>query len=126
MQLRCNSNVRFTFYSRKKTVLACDGLLSAAMFIFNGYCAILIWILSISLILISKTEAANINPKMLDSREHISINHSVNITRSHDGDIIIVKGKKSILLIESFLWFFLRFSFIIHKSHGNPCMNNLI
>lgn len=88
------------FRSRKKTVLACDGLLSAEMFIFNGYCAILVgWMLTTSFL----CYAANINPKMLDSRVHVSINHSVNITRNHDGDIIIVKGKlkKSDLLIES-------------------------
>lgn len=40
-------------------------------------------------------DSANINPKMLDAREHVSIKHSpVNITRSHDGDIIMIKGKK--------------------------------
>lgn len=44
------------------------------------------------IILSFKTDAANINPK-LDSREHIAISHPVNITRSHDGDIIIVKGE---------------------------------
>lgn len=61
-----------------------------------------------SFILTSKTDAANINPKILESREQIANSHPVNITRSHDGDIIIVKGeprkkkrkeRKSLLII---------------------------
>lgn len=41
--------------------------------------------------LTSKTDAANINLKKL---EYASINRPpVNVTRSHDGDIIIIKGK---------------------------------
>ena len=48
-----------------------------------------------SIFTLSKTEAASINQKMLESHELISTN-SVNVSRSHDGDIIIVKGKKKI------------------------------
>lgn len=44
--------------------------------------------------IISKTDSANINSKTLDTREHSSISRSVNITRSHDGDILVVKGKE--------------------------------
>lgn len=62
---------------------------------FTLSCAILMWtIMSISTI-IFKTEAANI--KTLEARDH-AIVHSVNITRSHDGDIIIVKGELAIKL----------------------------
>lgn len=60
----------------------------------KGNCAISLWLLLISFVL-STINAANINPKVLDSRELISINRPpVNITRSHDGDIIIIKGKE--------------------------------
>lgn len=58
----------------------------------NGNCAILIWTLSI-FVTLSKTDAANINLKMMSSRDH-DLGFSVNITRNHDGDIIILKGKK--------------------------------
>lgn len=64
------------------------------MFVLKLNCAILIWTVVSIFTYLSETEAASINQKMLDSRERISANLPVNITRSHDGDIIIVKGKK--------------------------------
>ena len=50
-----------------------------------------------------KTDAANINPKMLDSRDRASLSQSVNITRSHDGDILIIKGKFDVFFYLSFV-----------------------
>lgn len=79
---------------QNKTVLACKDDYAKKMFVLKVNCAILIWTFTSIFTYISKTEAASIHQKMLDSREHISTNLSVNITRSHDGDIIIVKGKK--------------------------------
>ena len=63
------------------------------MFVLKIDCAILIWTVMSIFTYLSKTEAASINQKMLDSRELVSTN-SVNVSRSHDGDIIVVKGKK--------------------------------
>jgi hypothetical protein len=65
------------------------------MFIFNGNCAILLWTVPLLLLstpfILNKTDAAKINPKMLEARE-VS---PMNITRSHDGDIIIIKGRQN-------------------------------
>ncbi|CRK95496.1 CLUMA_CG008965, isoform A [Clunio marinus] len=61
------------------------------MFHLNGYCAILLWTLSIFIIL-SKTGSVSINLNMLNSRNHgAALKHTLNITRNHDGDIIILK-----------------------------------
>lgn len=98
-----NKNSRnVCFCDCRKNCELCEDCYAKKMFVLKVNCAIAWAVYYLSMITyLTKTEAASINQKMLDSREHISTNLSVNITRSFDGDIITVNGKKKILLIES-------------------------
>lgn len=81
----CIAHNRYTFCARLEYVI-----ISAMMNVSD--CAILVWLsIIITLIIVPKIDAANINSRELNNNNN-NEKHLVNITRHHEGDIIFIKG----------------------------------